>query len=82
MKKITALAALSVTGLTGLAVSATPAQAASTSFGQGGAMQPWNVTTAELCHRDLAGYPLVGPAVDHTTGACEAIGDAVDHPQF
>jgi len=38
------------------------------------------VTTADLCHKDLEQYPLVGPLADHTTGVCEALGTTVDQP--
>jgi hypothetical protein len=81
MKKLSALVVLSMAGL---AVSASPAQAENLSFGHGAAdaTKSWNVTTTDLCHRDMAGYPVVGPVVDHTTGMCDVLGDTIDHPQF
>lgn len=81
-KKLTALAALS---LAGLALSATPADAATAAplAQAGGLGQAQGLdtgyhgdmpSTAELCHRDLAQYPVVGPLTDSATGACEALG--------
>ncbi|MFJ5229996.1 hypothetical protein ACIQBJ_08835 [Kitasatospora sp. NPDC088391] len=82
MKKLTALAALSVAGLALAAApaSATPlAQAGGLGQAQGldtGYQGPLP-STAELCHRDLAQYPVAGPLVDSTTGACEALGSTL-----
>ncbi|MEV4560405.1 hypothetical protein AB0K51_25875 [Kitasatospora sp. NPDC049285] len=83
MKKLTALAALTMAGLalTGAPAEAAPlaqagglAQADGLDTGYHGALP----STAELCHRDLAQYPLVGPLADSATGACEALGSTVD----
>ncbi|MFJ5926934.1 hypothetical protein ACIQF6_30520 [Kitasatospora sp. NPDC092948] len=83
MKKLTALAALS---LSGLALGATPAaagpilqtgqltQAHGLDTGYHGEMP----SSSELCHRDLANYPVVGEVVDRATGACEALGATLD----
>ncbi|MFD8599987.1 hypothetical protein ACFV1L_33770 [Kitasatospora sp. NPDC059646] len=83
MKKLTALGALS---LTGLALAAAPASA--TPIVQTGSLsQAHGVETgyhgempssAELCHRDLAQYPVVGPLADEATGTCEALGATLD----
>ncbi|WP_279635890.1 hypothetical protein [Kitasatospora cheerisanensis] len=35
-------------------------------------------STTELCHRDLAQYPIVGPLADEATGTCEALGTTLD----
>ncbi|BAJ30060.1 MULTISPECIES: hypothetical protein [Kitasatospora] len=83
MKKLTALAVLSMAGL---ALAQAPAQAApiaqAGSLGQAQGLDTGYhgtlPTTAELCHRDLAQYPVVGPLADSTTGACEALGATVD----
>ncbi|MFE1316418.1 hypothetical protein [Kitasatospora phosalacinea] len=83
MKKLTALAALS---LAGIALAQAPAQAAPIAQAGGlGQAQGLDTgyhgtlpSTAELCHRDLAQYPVVGPLTDSTTGACEALGATVD----
>ncbi|RKE20526.1 hypothetical protein [Streptomyces sp. TLI_171] len=83
MKKLTALAALSMAGL---ALTAAPAEAAPIAQ-TGGLAQAQGLdtgyhgalpATAELCHRDLARYPVVGPLTDSTTGVCEALGATVD----
>ncbi len=83
MKKLTALAVLSVAGL---ALAQAPAQAAPIASAGGlGQAQGLDTgyhgplpSTAELCHRDLAQYPVVGPLTDSATGACEALGTTVD----
>ncbi|GLW54542.1 hypothetical protein [Kitasatospora phosalacinea] len=84
MKKLTALAVLSAAGI---ALAQAPAQAAAPIAQAGGLGQAQGLdtgyhgtlpSTAELCHRDLAQYPVVGPLTDSTTGACEALGATVD----
>jgi hypothetical protein len=83
MKKLSALAALAMAGL---ALSAAPAEAAPLAHAGGLAQADGLDTgyhgalpsTAELCHRDLAKYPLVGPLADSSTGACEALGATLD----
>ncbi|MFD7731561.1 hypothetical protein ACFV6F_14385 [Kitasatospora phosalacinea] len=83
MKKLTALAVLSAAGI---ALAQAPAQAAPLAQAGGlGQAQGLDTgyhgtlpSTAELCHRDLAQYPVVGPLTDSTTGACEALGATVD----
>ncbi|MFI9783646.1 hypothetical protein ACIHEI_09095 [Kitasatospora sp. NPDC051984] len=86
MKKLTALAALS---LSGLALGTAPAHATTpTPLIQTGSLsQAHGVDTGyhgempsstELCHRDLANYPLVGEVVERATGVCEAVGTTLD----
>jgi len=84
MKKLTALAALS---LSGLALGATPAAADAPILHTGQLTQAHGLDTGyqgempsstELCHRDLANYPVVGEVVDRATGACEALGTTLD----
>jgi hypothetical protein len=69
MKKLTALAALSMAGL---ALTATPAQAA------GGGAAGSTYTAADLCAMDMAGTPVIGEAAGPVT--CHAVGTVVDHP--
>ncbi|OKI99211.1 hypothetical protein [Kitasatospora sp. CB01950] len=84
MKKLTALAALT---LSGLALGATPAAAATPILQVSGLDEIHGMENgyldgmppaSELCHRDLANYPIVGETVDRTTGVCEALGASLD----
>ncbi|MFJ1796184.1 hypothetical protein [Kitasatospora griseola] len=85
MKKLTALAALS---LSGLALGTAPAHAQTPFLQMGGVTQAHGVDTpayhgdlpssTELCHRDLANYPVVGEIADRATGVCEALGTTLD----
>ncbi|GGQ89944.1 hypothetical protein [Kitasatospora griseola] len=84
MNKLTALVALS---LSGLALGATPAHADAPIIQVSGLDEVHGMDNGyldgmppatELCHRDLANYPIVGETVDRTTGVCEALGKTLD----
>ncbi|MEV4615175.1 hypothetical protein AB0K43_21675 [Kitasatospora sp. NPDC049258] len=71
MREIPALAALS---LAALAAAAAPAQAEQVrDYAQG-------ATAAEVCHQELAQYPVVGSAAERTTGVCGTLGRVLDRP--
>ncbi|WP_371498504.1 hypothetical protein OG871_20935 [Kitasatospora sp. NBC_00374] len=65
---------LAVLSLAALAAAAAPAQADQVrDYAQG-------ATAGEVCHQELAQYPVVGPAAEHTTGVCGTVGRVLDHP--
>ncbi|MEU9127420.1 hypothetical protein AB0D08_04735 [Kitasatospora sp. NPDC048540] len=71
MTKIPALAALS---LAAVAVAAAPAHAEQArDYSQG-------ASADEVCHQELAQYPVVGPAAERTTGVCGTVGRVLDRP--
>ncbi|GAA4860053.1 hypothetical protein [Kitasatospora terrestris] len=70
------------TGLSGLGHGLSSAHGVDTPAGtmDGAGFFGSTVSTTDLCHKDLEQYPVVGPLADRTTGACDAIGETVDHP--
>ncbi|MGW4384098.1 hypothetical protein [Kitasatospora sp. NPDC004531] len=84
MKKLTALAALS---LAGLALGTAPASATTPIVQVSGLDEVHGLDTgyldgmpptSELCHRDLANYPIVGETLDRETRVCETLGATFD----